>query len=490
MATLRDYIAYLKQEKEELKQSLAAQGIQTNEEDTFTEMSTNVLDEMGTHLCIYAQPEEPEVKYGLWFKTDKVHQITGIEQQSKFKVSGVWNTAAGLPAIHTQMPLYRIVHNGYMYGFATNNCMRVSLKNPSVKEALALPKTSLGLSGAFNVALSSYSTLSVGAITVYNDEIYLLAASADLGPSNSTSLYNDIIKYNIANNSWAYVGSVTAPSNPTNPTVNSMVTVNNKIYMFGSGTRRSYACPYSASYWILDPSTNEVTGPFNGPQHRVGAGSVVAYQDRYIYMWSSGYQDGGNSTFYPRANNAVHCFDTQDNTWKALKASPLSFCGVHVFPFLHGDQIFLFGMIENGRYWGNISTSMRYLCYVYDIKTDTYRQLPNMGGLVGKVMAYYDEDQQSIVVSGTADPSWNGSVVTTTRYFSWFDNEPHPEGTVIFDSGLPKTGMHNISCYFNDKTDVKKFGIYFKTAYLWDETNNTFYSATLYKGDGEKWTKI
>lgn len=487
MLSLKDYTSHLKQEKQILQDYLAENNITTNSEDTFTDMSDQVLDEVGTHVCVYAQPTEPEVKYGIWFKTEDVHEITNIEHYNKFQVSQVWDVTAGLPAINTQMPLYRIVHNGYMYGFATNNCMRVNLKNPSVKEALALPKASLGLSGAFNLGSSTYSTLYISAIAEYEDEIYMLAGSADLGPSTSTSVFNDIVKYNTINNTWAYVCSVTA-SQPANPAPNSMVTVGDKIYLFGSGSRQGYGCPCGPKYWILDPKTNTITGPFQGPQERVGPGSVVAYQDRYIYMWSSGYQNGGSSTFRPRPNNVVHRFDTLDNTWKQLKASPLQHCGIHLYPYVIDDKILLFGMIEDNRYWGSLHQSLRYICYKYDIETDTYTRLSDIpGGILGSVVCYFDTDRKAIAVTGANN---TGSVVNTTKYFYWFENENHEDNTVIFSGGLPGVGSRNINLYYNSKLDTTTFGIYFKKVYLWDESNNAPYNAEVYYGDGTAWKKI
>ena len=386
MLSLKDYTSHLKTEKEQLQSYLNSINIQTNPEDTFTQLSNNVLSDVGTHLCVYAQPTEPELKYGVWFKTSDIHDIAGIEQYYKFKVSNQWGS--GNFPIYNKMPMYNIIHNGYLYGFSTSNCVRVKLDKPNAPEILANPKDVLG--GTVNVISASYAQHRCGAIAANGDEIYLMVATGTYG-NTSTASYEDLIKYNISTNTYTHIASITA--NPT-----SMAYVNGKLYLFGEAlTNRS-----PNLYWEVNTTTKEVTGPLTMPQHRYGPGAVAVYQNRYIYLWSSGYR----SQSYLECSNVVHCFDTVENSWKQLKSSPLKHCGIGVFPYIHNDKIFLFGMIEDSRYWGSMLSNTRYLAYEYDIATDTYERLPNLpGGLISKILVYYDEINQQMIVMSTTNTS-------------------------------------------------------------------------------------
>jgi hypothetical protein len=80
--------------------------------------------------------------------------------------------------------------------------------------------------------------------------------------------------------------------------------------------------------------------------------------------------------------------------------------------------------------------------------------------------------------------------LNTTLYFNVFENENHPDNTIVVSNCLPNKNAHNLNFYHNSKLNTDKFGTYFKKAYLWDHTNNAPYNVETYIGNGEKWTKI
>lgn len=485
MPNLSDYTANLKKDKNKLRQYLASAKVTSQMADNFTKLSQDAFDNNGTSLTIYTQLDEPTDKNGLWFKTGPVPKIKKVSRYTPFADKETWTIDTSYGAINTQMPLYRIIYKNYMYGFATNSCMRVSLDNPSIIEKLPTPKEALG--GTINIVSGSYGQSS---ITGYGDDIYILCASTAHGNSTSPSVFNDILKYNIVNQTWSYVCSITstvATSNTAQPS--SMITVRDKIYLFGSSSRPTgYSCPDQASYWILDPKTNIIEGPYSSPQNRVGAGSPALYQDRYLYLWCTGYQDGGNSTFYSRPQNNVYRLDTEDNTWEQLKASPLQHCGMNVEPLVIGNKIYLFGMIDDNRYWGSIYSTGNVIAYVYDILSDTYTRLPNLPtAFQGKTIGYYNQDNNTIMLSGRTN--YSGAVVQATLYLS-LEIGDYEDNEVILDLGLMTEETHKVNLYHQNNLNTSKCNITFSKAILWDKETHQPKDVETYVGDGSEWIKI
>lgn len=484
MPTFSDYTRNLKKDKNKLRKYLASASLSTQISDSFVDLSQTTTNNSGVGLTIFTQMDEPAQKHGLWFKTNDVNKVNKVASSSPFKIEETWSTDSSLGSINTNMPLYRIIHKGYMYGFTSTKCVRVDLNNPSVLETLPTPREQFGTS--MNIVSNNYN---YSAITSLEDDIYVLCASAEHGNSTVASKYNDIFKYNVNTKTWTYVNCVettNATSKTAQPT--SMIGVNGKVYLFGSMERQSYGVPDQASYWILDPNTKIIDGPYSSPQNRVGAGAPAVYEDRFIYLWCTGYQDGGNSTFYSRPQNNVYRLDTEDNTWESLRAAPVQHCGMNVEPLVIGNKIYLFSVIEDGRYWGNLYSQGSTLSYVYDILSDTYTRLPNLPvALQGKVLSYYNEEKNCITISGRTN--YSGSVVQSTVNLL-LTPEEHEEGEVIFDLGLMTEDINQVNLYHYDNINTRKFNTKFKKAVMWDKATNKPKDIEAYIGDGEKWTKI
>ena len=186
---------------------------------------------------------------------------------------------------------------------------------------------------------------------------------------------------------------------------------------------------------------------------------------------------------YPVVSAAVHRFDTEDNTWEQLSNSPISGNGDNVYPILCNDKIYFFGCRSNINNDGKGREA-----WVYNVTTDTYTRLPDMPAEMWAVRAIYDEAKEQLIVSGGWDP-WS-NVLNATYYFDIKENVNQPHNTIVLHNCLPNRTHHHINFYQNSKLDTANFGTYFRKAYLWDNVNNAPYNVEVYKGDGEKWSKI
>lgn len=470
MPSLSDYTKHLKKEKKQMQDFLYTAGLNTQASDTFTELSGEVLDNVGTHLCVFAQPEEPDSKYGLWFKTAEKQTIAGIQPEEKLQISNVWLSTSGLLQINSQMPNTRVVCGDYLYGFSTNKVVRAPLNNLAVLENLPLPADN-GLGGTLTLqnGRSAHQP-----ITEYNGKIYIVANSS----TTTTAVYNDVVSYDPETQTYTYINSVQADGTAVAPTA--IIGANNKLYLFGGGSNTT---KYQSLYWVIDLSDNSISVPMNSPQKRYNKGGLVLYEDRYIYMFHSGYNPGGGSPVYPVVSAAVHRFDTEDNTWEQLSNSPISGNGDNVYPILCNDKIYFFGCRSNINNDGKGREA-----WVYNVTTDTYTRLPDMPAEMWAVRAIYDEAKEQLIVSGGWDP-WS-NVLNATYYFDIKENVNQPHNTIVLHNCLPNRTHHHINFYQNSKLDTANFGTYFRKAYLWDNVNNAPYNVEVYKGDGEKWSKI
>ena len=123
-------------------------------------------------------------------------------------------------------------------------------------------------------------------------------------------------------------------------------------------------------------------------------------------------------------------------------------------------------------------------CWVYNITTDSYTQLPNLPTEMWVVRTVYDEANERLIVSGGWD-LWS-MMINATYYFDIKENVNKAHNTVVLHNCLPNRTRHHLNLYQNSKLDTANFGTYFRKAYLWDHTNNAPYNVETYIGDGEK----
>ena len=470
MPSLSDYTKHLKKEKRQMQDFLYTAGLNTQASDTFTELSGEILDNVGTHLCVFAQPNEPDSKYGLWFKTADKKDIAGIQPEEKLQLSNQWLGGDGYPQINTQLPPSRVVCGNYIYGFSTARVARVPLDNLALLETLPLPQNA-GLGGTLTLAnnRSSHSL-----VTELNGKIYIVGNSA----TTTQATMNDVVMYDPEKQTYTYINSVYSGTTAIAPT--GIVGVRNKLYLFGGGSNTT---AHQQKYWIIDLTDNSISEPLPSPQKRYNMGGLVVYDDRYIYMFNPGYNTGGGSPVYPVASSLVHRFDTEDNTWEQLSNSPIPCNGDAVEPIVVNDKIYLMGCRSGMRNDGKCLA-----CWVYNITTDSYTQLPNLPTEMWVVRTVYDEANERLIVSGGWD-LWS-MMINATYYFDIKENVNKAHNTVVLHNCLPNRTRHHLNLYQNSKLDTANFGTYFRKAYLWDHTNNAPYNVETYIGDGEKWTKI
>lgn len=468
MPSLKDYTAHLKAEKKQMQDFLYTAGLATKASDTFTELSGEVLDNVGTHLCVFAQPEEPDSKYGLWFKTAEKQEISGIQPAEKLRLGNQWLALEGLPQINSKLPPSRVVCGNYIYGFSTGSVARVSLDNITVLETLPLPQNA-GLGGTLTLT-NNRSDHSL--VTEYNGKIYIVGNSSTT--TNTTA--NDVVMYDPETQTYTYINSIFSGTTAVVPAT--IVGVRNKLYLFGGGVN---TMNYQQKYWIINLDDNSITEPLPGPQKHYNKGGVVSYEDRYIYLFGSGF-NGGGSPVYPKLDSTVYRYDTEDDTWEQLGNSPMPANGKYTAPIVVKDKIYFFGCCKNMDSYQDRGV------WVYNITTDSYMRLPDMPADVWVVRAVYDEENERIMVSGGWE-LWS-LAINATYYFDIKENVSQPHNTVVFHNCLPNRTYHHINLYQNSKLDTANFGTYFRKAYLWDNNNNAPYNVETYIGDGEKWTKI
>ncbi len=486
MPTLAEYTEHLMQDKENMRSYLASANIESKESDTFTELSQTVVENSGTQLCVYAQPDEPTFKYGVWFKTDEPKTITGIKAKEHFYVKDSWAKVEGIPQTDTLHTHGCFSYGGYVYYMEdAANWVRYPLAdNFGTKETLC------SLTEVFGEDKVTASNLFPRGWAYWNGYIYACASLVDYGAPTPYPEYNcDIVRYSIENNTWEYVNTLMHPTyENTSMPIREMAAVNGYIYMFGShfydASLSTARAPFQNKYWMLNVETNEMHGPIDMPMSRFDYAVNAVVGDRYIYLFGSRYYGNSIASYNPNTtagSTSYYCryLDTYDHKWTQFKEFPETGYGADgVQAIAIESDIYLMGCLSK-----TYSTYSGYQCYRYDTLTNTYTRLPRSSSKTNKYAVAYDAERRIIVVYGNS---------TVNKYFYQESvGQNFPEGTVVLDQCLPVNGKHTCQFYYNDKFDTTDFKTtYFNNIYLWDEANGDRYHVDTYIGNGTKWTKI
>jgi hypothetical protein len=476
------------QDKENMRSYLASANIESKESDTFTELSQTVVANSGTQLCVYAQPDEPASKVGVWFKTDEPKTITGIKALENFYVKDSWAKISGLPQKDTINTYGAFGFGDYVYYMEdADHWVRYPLEdNFAVKETLC------SLTEAFGEGKATASNLFARGWAYWDGYVYGCASLADYGAPGPYTAYNcDVVRYHIESNTWEYVTTLLHPEKENvGMPIREMAAVNGKIYLFGthyydsSISSSNGRSPYQNKYWIIDHETKEITGPYNMSPSRWEFGVNAVVDNRYIYFFGCKYYTNisqySPNTTQGKFSQYAYCLDTYDHSWRSIAAMPDTYGADGVCPVVIGTDIFLMGC----PYKANSSYSGK-MCYKYDTLTNTYTELPR-AGLSSSEYDYrtvYNEKKKVITIFGNKS--------TTKIHYQESIGQTFPEGTVVLNQCLPTSSAHTCNFYYNDKIDTTEFKTtYFTNIYLWDEANNDRYRVDTYLGDGEKWTKI
>ena len=70
--TISEYTAHLREDKANMRAYLDVAGVETSEQDTFTELAKACLAQAGAIPNVFVQPTEPAIKKGIWIKRDNI----------------------------------------------------------------------------------------------------------------------------------------------------------------------------------------------------------------------------------------------------------------------------------------------------------------------------------------------------------------------------------------------------------------------------------
>jgi hypothetical protein len=473
MATTQELINSLKQDKINLVNMLNSMGVEASENETFTSLTpkvgkivtdpilqdktititengtTNITADEGynglnnvsvtTNVAssgeknnIFIQEEEPEIKEGIWVKTNKTiaeKEIKNLEYKTNWSVS-----ETPTPYMSSYQRVIKVGDYLYIFGgrgsagTTIQNFYRYNLKTHTTEDLTDIPDTYTRGCG-------------VGCV---GTDIYIFGGLSQQGNLTFTGRG---LKYDTLTDTFTTIASV-----PLSYGDMLFTTVGTDIYLIGGSTNGDNSGTITTVY-KYDTLTDTYTQMANCPKAiRVGV-AVTIGTDIYIF---NGYSSSGFVTY-------AYQYNTLTNSYTTRATLPKKYG--HNMGGLIGNDVYLIGGYDG---------SGRNYIYKYDVAKNTFTQMDNAPYVIFN-SGYWSDGENLYIVGGQTTGGLLDDIVT----YSLTDIEEHTENTLIISTNN-KTHKSKI----NETTSVS-----YENVYLYDTNDSSTKIIESYNGNGTEWTK-
>lgn len=325
-------------------------------------------------LNLFIQTEEPDIKNGIWVKTNKQYE-NKITVQKALQDTGEYTNMINIPyelsrgscsAIDTNIYIFTNSSNAYKYDTVTGTY--TTLSNVPGGNFSSGSTTVVGTdiyligNNIMNKThyFQKYDTLTdtyqdygdylpvdsfyKGAAVSIGTDIYMLGG----GSSNTTRKYN--YKYDTLTNTSVQLDSLSYPFNNGRA-----VTIGTDIYLLGGDVGDS-----TQSCYKYDTLTNTYTQLSDLPYPFYGGGAVAIGTDIYIF--------GGK---YPENNQSAYKYDTLTDSYIQLTDIPITVDNGRAVSV--GTDIYIFDGTDNYKFTLQLQTDIPNNSLVFEQGGTTYK---------------------------------------------------------------------------------------------------------------------